>query len=172
MKLLRRHNPPSSTRRSVRDKGRGKKKEKTVPNKSAQEGEDNAEEFAYLARLTFALAASPCSTRVLASILGYVAASRYEYRANSSLVLTTDSRLRDTYEPTGEPESLWGKIDPKHFDDRVYKGRPPELKYKLKKSKKKKERDPPTLDSATAAPDSLKKKHKRPRLLLHQEDNI
>ncbi|KAK9170121.1 hypothetical protein Syun_002261 [Stephania yunnanensis] len=31
---------------------------------------------AYLARLTFALAASPCSTPVLASILGYVAASR------------------------------------------------------------------------------------------------
>ena len=34
---------------------------------------------------------------------------QYEYRANSSLVLTTDSRPRDTHEPTGEPESLWGK---------------------------------------------------------------
>ncbi|KAK9135244.1 hypothetical protein Syun_014574 [Stephania yunnanensis] len=31
---------------------------------------------AYLAGLTFALAASPCSTPVLAFILGYVAASR------------------------------------------------------------------------------------------------
>lgn len=31
---------------------------------------------AYLAGLTFALAASPCSTPVLASLLGYVAASR------------------------------------------------------------------------------------------------
>ncbi|KAK9135721.1 hypothetical protein Syun_015051 [Stephania yunnanensis] len=39
------HNPPSSTRRSGRDKGRGQKKEKTAPNKPAQEGEDSAEEF-------------------------------------------------------------------------------------------------------------------------------
>ncbi|GFZ10593.1 U5 small nuclear ribonucleoprotein helicase [Actinidia rufa] len=50
---------------------------------------------------------------------------QYEYRANSSLVLTTDSRPRDTHEPTGD----WG--------------RPPELDEKLKKSKKKKEREPP-----------------------------
>ncbi|PON73250.1 U5 small nuclear ribonucleoprotein 200 kDa helicase [Trema orientale] len=71
---------------------------------------------------------------------------QYEYRANSSLVLTTDSRPRDTHEPTGEPESLWGKIDPRSFGDRAYRGRPPELDEKLKKSKdnkkKKKERDP------------------------------
>lgn len=67
---------------------------------------------------------------------------QYEYRANSSLVLTTDSRPRDTHEPTGEPESLWGKIDPKSFGDRAYRGRPPELDEKLKKSKKKKDRDP------------------------------
>ncbi|KAL5557644.1 hypothetical protein UlMin_033855 [Ulmus minor] len=67
---------------------------------------------------------------------------QYEYRANSSLVLTTDSRPRDTHEPTGEPETLWGKIDPKSFGDRAYRGRPPELDEKLKKSKKKKERDP------------------------------
>ncbi|OMO90989.1 hypothetical protein COLO4_18725 [Corchorus olitorius] len=68
---------------------------------------------------------------------------QYEYRSNSSLVLTNnDNRLRDTYEPAREPESLWGKIDPKSFGDRVYKGRPPELDHKLKKSMKKKERDP------------------------------
>ncbi|KAK7324395.1 hypothetical protein VNO77_27931 [Canavalia gladiata] len=70
---------------------------------------------------------------------------QYEYRANSSLVLTTDSRPRDTHEPTGEPESLWGKIDPKSFGDRAYRGRPPELDEKLEKAKnkkKKKERDP------------------------------
>lgn len=66
---------------------------------------------------------------------------QYEYRANSSLVLTTDSRPRDTHEPTGEPESLWGKIDPKSFGDRAARGRPPELDEKLKKSKKKKERE-------------------------------
>ncbi|KAK9269921.1 hypothetical protein L1049_025494 [Liquidambar formosana] len=69
---------------------------------------------------------------------------QYEYRANSSLVLTTDSRPRDTHEPTGEPESLYGKIDPKTFGDRAYRGRPPELDEKLKKSKKKKEREPMT----------------------------
>ncbi|KAK6927878.1 Sec63 domain [Dillenia turbinata] len=67
---------------------------------------------------------------------------QYEYRANSSLVLTTDSRPRDTHEPTGEPETLYGKIDPKTFGDRAYRGRPPELDEKLKKSKKKKEREP------------------------------
>ncbi|CAO2814579.1 unnamed protein product [Amaranthus hypochondriacus] len=67
---------------------------------------------------------------------------QYEYRANSSLVLTTDSRPRDTHEPTGEPESLYGKIDPKSFGDRAARGRPPELDEKLKKSlKRKKERE-------------------------------
>lgn len=66
---------------------------------------------------------------------------QYEYRANSSLVLTTDSRPRDTHEPTGEPESLYGKIDPKDFGDRAYRGRPAELDEKIKKSKRKKERD-------------------------------
>ncbi|KAJ4702368.1 DExH-box ATP-dependent RNA helicase [Melia azedarach] len=81
---------------------------------------------------------------------------QYEYRANSSLVLTTDSRPRDTHEPTGEPESLWGKIDPKSFGDRAYRGRPPELEEKLKKSKKKKERDP----DADAAPARQSKKRR------------
>ncbi|KAF5949909.1 hypothetical protein HYC85_011902 [Camellia sinensis] len=46
---------------------------------------------------------------------------QYEYRANSSLVLTTDSRPGDTHEPTGKPETLFGKIDPKTFGDRAYK---------------------------------------------------
>ncbi|KAJ7515579.1 hypothetical protein O6H91_22G019200 [Diphasiastrum complanatum] len=64
---------------------------------------------------------------------------QYEYRANSSLVLTTDTRPRDTHEPTGEPESLWGKIDPKRFGDRAYHGRAQELDEKLAKSKKKRE---------------------------------
>ncbi|OVA00708.1 Helicase [Macleaya cordata] len=85
---------------------------------------------------------------------------QYEYRANSSLVLTTDSRPRDTHEPTGEPESLWGKIDPKNFGDRVYKGRPPELEEKLQKSKKKKERD--TLSSSS---DSIPKRDSKRRRL-------
>eukprot|EP01018_Ginkgo_biloba_P013775 Gb_27895 [translate_table: standard] len=72
---------------------------------------------------------------------------QYEYRANSSLVLTTDSRPRDTHEPTGEPESLWGKIDPRNFGDRVYHGKPPELEEKLKKSRSKKDREKPVLDA-------------------------
>lgn len=36
---------------------------------------------AYLAGLTFALAASPCSTPVLASLLGYVAASQVLFKS-------------------------------------------------------------------------------------------
>ncbi|KAK3020100.1 hypothetical protein RJ639_003724 [Escallonia herrerae] len=66
---------------------------------------------------------------------------QYEYRANSSLVLTTDSRPRDTHEPTGEPESLYGKIDPKSFGDRAFRGRPSDLDEKITKSRKKKERE-------------------------------
>ncbi|XWS57028.1 hypothetical protein CRYUN_Cryun09bG0136400 [Craigia yunnanensis] len=58
---------------------------------------------------------------------------QYEYRTNSSLVLTTDSRPRDTHEPTGELESLWGKNDPRSFGDRVYKSRPPELDEQSKR---------------------------------------
>lgn len=88
---------------------------------------------------------------------------QYEYRANSSLVLTTDSRPRDTHEPTGEPESLWGKIDPKNFGDRVYRGKPPELEEKLKKSKKKKEREPLTSEPAQ------KRESKRRRV---QEESV
>ncbi|KAK9092739.1 hypothetical protein Syun_027650 [Stephania yunnanensis] len=46
---------------------------------------------AYLAGLTFALAASPCSTPVLAFILGYVAASRDPVIGGSLLLTyTTD----------------------------------------------------------------------------------
>ncbi|KAL1543733.1 DExH-box ATP-dependent RNA helicase DExH12 [Salvia divinorum] len=91
---------------------------------------------------------------------------QYEYRANSSLVLTTDSRPRDTHEPTGEPESLWGKIDPKSFGDRAYRDKPPELEEKLKKSKKKKERDP-ALD---AAPPRSKKRRLQEESVLTSSD--
>ncbi|CAH9099603.1 unnamed protein product [Cuscuta epithymum] len=66
---------------------------------------------------------------------------QYEYRSNSSLVLTTDNRPRDTHEPTGEPETLWGRIDPKEFGTRAYKGKPAELEEKDRKAKKK-EREP------------------------------
>jgi pre-mRNA-splicing helicase BRR2 len=66
---------------------------------------------------------------------------QYEYRANSSLVLTADSRPRDTHESTGEPETLWGRIDKKNFGDRAVQAKPPELEERLTKSRKKKERD-------------------------------
>ncbi|CAD6248497.1 unnamed protein product [Miscanthus lutarioriparius] len=78
---------------------------------------------------------------------------QYDYRANSSLVLTTDSRPRDTHEPTGEPETLWGKIDPRSFGDRAVQNKPPELEEKLSKSrtKKSKRRDDAAVDPAAAA---------------------
>ncbi|MCL7022186.1 hypothetical protein MKW94_029915 [Papaver nudicaule] len=64
---------------------------------------------------------------------------QYDYKSNSSLVLTTDSHPpRDDHESTGEPETLRGKIDPKRFGDRVYRGRPIELDDKIQKSNKKK----------------------------------
>ncbi|KAL4570790.1 hypothetical protein LXL04_026453 [Taraxacum kok-saghyz] len=90
---------------------------------------------------------------------------QYEYRANSSLVLTTDSRPRDTHEPTGEPESLYGKIDPKSFGDRAYRGRPQELDEKITKSKKKKERDP-----SLASGEAGNNRHSKRRRL--QEESV
>ncbi|KAM7261422.1 hypothetical protein ACFE04_008789 [Oxalis oulophora] len=88
---------------------------------------------------------------------------QYEYRANSSLVLTTDSRPRDTHEPTGEPESLHGKIDPKTFGDRALRGEAPELVEKKKKSSLKKARDLHSDTLATAAVRPSKKRR------LHEE---
>ncbi|KAL8464183.1 hypothetical protein ACS0TY_033921 [Phlomoides rotata] len=94
---------------------------------------------------------------------------QYEYRANSSLVLTTDSRPRDTHEPTGEPESLWGKIDPRSFGDRAYRDKPPELEEKLKKSKKKKEREP-AFDAAP--PRSKKRRLQEESVLTSSEEGV
>jgi pre-mRNA-splicing helicase BRR2 len=80
---------------------------------------------------------------------------QYEYRANSSLVLTTDSRPRDTHEPTGEPETLWGRIDPRSFGDRAVQAKPPELEEKLTKSRKKK--------AAASDPDDLHRRDAKRR---------
>ncbi|KAB2615820.1 cytochrome c-type biogenesis ccda-like chloroplastic protein [Pyrus ussuriensis x Pyrus communis] len=44
---------------------------------------------AYLAGLTFAIAASPCSTPVLATLLGYVATSKPRYRRQLTLTYTS-----------------------------------------------------------------------------------
>jgi pre-mRNA-splicing helicase BRR2 len=50
-------------------------------------------------------------------------------------VLTTDNKDRITGEPSGEPETLWGKINPKAFGDRVHRAKPAELEDKMKKAK-------------------------------------
>jgi pre-mRNA-splicing helicase BRR2 len=87
---------------------------------------------------------------------------QYEYRANSSLVLTTDSRPRDTHEPTGEPETLWGRIDKRSFGDRAVQAKPPELEERLTKSRKKKDRDSSAADAAsTPDVDNLPRKRRR-----------
>eukprot|EP00899_Mesostigma_viride_P012040 jgi/Mesvir1/20837/Mv07930-RA.1 len=77
---------------------------------------------------------------------------QYEYRANSSLVLTSDTRPRDTGEPTGEPETLFGRIDPKSFGDRVIFGKPKELEDKAAKASKKKEKRERELADREAMP--------------------
>nr|XP_023887210.1 DExH-box ATP-dependent RNA helicase DExH12-like [Quercus suber]XP_023887211.1 DExH-box ATP-dependent RNA helicase DExH12-like [Quercus suber]XP_023887212.1 DExH-box ATP-dependent RNA helicase DExH12-like [Quercus suber]XP_023887213.1 DExH-box ATP-dependent RNA helicase DExH12-like [Quercus suber] len=87
--------------------------------------------------------------------------NQYEYRANSSLVLTTESH--DTREAMGEAESLWGKIDPKSFGDRAYRGKPSELDEKLKKSKKKKKECDPFFEPSPS------RQSKRRRL---QEESV
>jgi len=51
---------------------------------------------------------------------------------NSTLVLTSENRTRDAHEPSGEPESLWGRMKGK-MGDRVLHGRPEEVEEKKKK---------------------------------------
>ena len=62
---------------------------------------------------------------------------QYEYRANSNLVLTAENRSARTNEATGEPETLWGRINQKDMGSRVARERPQELEDKLEKLKKK-----------------------------------
>lgn len=63
-------------------------------------------------------------------------ANQYQYAANSSLVLQADrSGLpRRDQEPTGEPESLWGKIDPKDFGSRAVRTTPKDLEEKKRRA--------------------------------------
>ncbi|MCD7466802.1 DExH-box ATP-dependent RNA helicase DExH12 [Datura stramonium] len=93
---------------------------------------------------------------------------QYEYRANAGLVLTTDSRPRDTHEPSGEPESLFGKIDPRSFGDRVSKGRPSELDEKIQRARKKKEREP--LDSESNRQSKKRRKIQEESVLTTAEE--
>lgn len=67
--------------------------------------------------------------------------NQYQYAANSSLVLQADrSGLpRRDQEPTGEPESLWGKIDPKDFGSRAVREKPKGLEEMKKKASQRSE---------------------------------
>eukprot|EP00775_Hariotina_reticulata_P007182 gene7182-7396_t len=65
----------------------------------------------------------------------YARFKQYDYRANSSLVLTSENRTRDAHEPTGEPESLVGRIKHK-MGDRVQHQKPEGIEKKDKKDKK------------------------------------
>jgi len=57
---------------------------------------------------------------------------------NSSLVLTADSRSsRGQNEGTGEPETLWGRINPKGFGDRAGAGKKEDLEEMKTKAKSK-----------------------------------
>lgn len=53
---------------------------------------------AYLAGLTFALAASPCSTPVLATLLGYVAASRVFLESSTNFFRSLNHTLFKNFE--------------------------------------------------------------------------
>jgi len=52
---------------------------------------------------------------------------QYEYKANASLVIAAEKSEKRNKEPSGQPESLWGKIDAKAFGDRVVADRRSEL---------------------------------------------
>lgn len=55
---------------------------------------------------------------------------------NSNLVLTAETRTREGAEPSGEPDSLWGRLKGK-MGDRAMKGRPEGLDERKVKAKKK-----------------------------------
>jgi hypothetical protein len=58
---------------------------------------------------------------------------------NSSLVLTSENRTRDAHEPSGEPETLWGRMRGK-MGDRVVRTRPEGTAERSKKKEDKKRR--------------------------------
>lgn len=65
---------------------------------------------------------------------------QYEYRSNANLVLTAENRQRVS-EPTGEPETLSGRIRPNTFGDRARPDKVPgELRKRLEKIHSKRKR--------------------------------
>uniref|UniRef100_A0A453R8G3 Pre-mRNA-splicing helicase BRR2-like plug domain-containing protein n=1 Tax=Aegilops tauschii subsp. strangulata TaxID=200361 RepID=A0A453R8G3_AEGTS len=72
---------------------------------------------------------------------------QYDYGANSNLVVNTGSRPRDAHhEPTGEPQTLSGRIRARSFGDRAVRTRPPGLEEKRGESRGKKARDAASAD--------------------------
>ncbi|CAL8467727.1 g7265 [Coccomyxa elongata] len=68
----------------------------------------------------------------------YARSRQYDYRANSNLVLTAETRTREAAEPSGEPETLWGRMRGK-MGDRVQFNKPEGLSEKKAKQKKKRD---------------------------------
>ncbi|KAG2231539.1 Sec63 Brl domain-containing protein [Thamnidium elegans] len=66
----------------------------------------------------------------------FAKANQYQYAATSSLVLQANRKglPRRDQEPTGEPDTLWGKIDPKDFGSRVEREAPKDIEQKKKKA--------------------------------------
>lgn len=55
---------------------------------------------------------------------------------NSNLVLTAETRTREAAEPSGEPETLWGRM-PGKMGDRVQYGKPEGLEERKAKQRNK-----------------------------------
>ncbi|VAI84780.1 unnamed protein product [Triticum turgidum subsp. durum] len=72
---------------------------------------------------------------------------QYDYGANSNLVVNTGSRPRCAHhEPTGEPQTLSGRIRARSFGDRAVRAKPPGLEEKRGRSRGKTARDAASAD--------------------------
>jgi pre-mRNA-splicing helicase BRR2 len=92
---------------------------------------------------------------------GHSRSAKYEYRPNANLVLESDRDRRQANEPTGEAQSLVGKLGGTRMGDRVARGRPAELDDKIAKAKAKRERERATTESEAAAAGVAAKRAKR-----------
>lgn len=77
--------------------------------------------------------------------------AKYEYRPNANLVLESDRDRRAAREPSGEAESLAGRLGSSRMGDRVNRARPAELDDKLAKAKAKHERGKADAEADAAA---------------------
>ena len=70
----------------------------------------------------------------------YVKSAKYEYRPASNLVLESDAKRGRNNEPSGEAETLVGKLGNTRMGDRVARARPAELEERREKARLKRER--------------------------------